>query len=91
MACPKRQAIRRVFVLPFFPDRFQIAEQNGNKIALSGSRGMFDGAVVIFRRGDAFSKDEKRIWQGRFKLDGRKGYKTIRLKTRNHAVAKIES
>jgi hypothetical protein len=52
---------------------------------------LFDGAVVIFRRGDAFSEGEKRIWQGRFKLDGRKGYKTISLKTRNHADARSKA
>lgn len=52
---------------------------------------LFDGAVVIFRRGDAVSKGEKRIWQGRFKLVGRKGYKTITLKTRNHADARSKA
>ena len=52
---------------------------------------LFDGSVVIFRRGDTCSEGEKRIWQGRFKLDGRKGYKTISLKTRNHSDARAKA
>jgi integrase len=53
----------------------------------------FDGNVVIFRRGDAVSKDDNRVWQARFKIDGMIGFKTVSLRTRNHydAVAKAKS
>jgi hypothetical protein len=53
----------------------------------------FDGNVVVFRRGDAMSQGEKRFWSARFKIEGRTGFKTISLKTRNHidAIAKAKS
>ena len=54
---------------------------------------LFDGNIVVFRRGDAISQGNKRLWQARFKLDGRVGFKTISLKTRNlvDAIAKAKS
>jgi integrase len=53
----------------------------------------YEGAVVVFRRGDALSQGAHRFWQARFKIDGRIGFKTISLKTRNYedAVAKAKS
>jgi hypothetical protein len=54
---------------------------------------LFDGNVVVFRRGDAISQRDKRIWQARFKLDGLVGFKTLSMKTRNQidAIAKAKS
>ena len=53
----------------------------------------FDGNIVVFRRGDAVSEGGKRFFQARLKIDGRIGFKTISLKTRNRidAVAKAKS
>jgi integrase len=53
----------------------------------------FDGNIVVFRRGDAVSQGDRRYFQARFKLDGRIGFKTISLKTRNRidAIAKAKS
>lgn len=53
----------------------------------------FDGNIVVFRRGDAVSEGDKRFYQARLKIDGRIGFKTISLKTRNRvdAVAKAKS
>ena len=47
-----------------------------------------DGSIIIFRRGDAVSEGEKRIWNARFKIKGWKGYKFVSLKTRNKELAK---
>jgi hypothetical protein len=52
---------------------------------------LFEGSVVIFRRGDAVSKAENRVWQARIKLDGMIGYKTISLKTKNYSDAKAKA
>jgi Phage integrase family len=52
---------------------------------------MNDGAIVLFRRGDAVSEGDKRFWQARFKLDGLIGYKTVSLKTRNHEDARAKA
>jgi hypothetical protein len=52
---------------------------------------LFDGAVIIFHRGDAISHGEQRIWWARLKLEGRNGYKTISLKTRNHSEARSKA
>jgi integrase len=54
---------------------------------------LYEGAVVVFRRGDAVSQGDRRFWQARLKIDGRIGFKTISLKTRNYedAVAKAKS
>lgn len=54
---------------------------------------LFEGNVVVFRRADAISEGDKRVWQARFKLDGMVGFKTLSLKTRNHvdAIAKAKS
>ena len=53
----------------------------------------FDGAVVVFRRGDAVSEGDKRIYQARLKISGRVGFKTISLKTRDRvdAIAKAKT
>jgi integrase len=53
----------------------------------------YDGAVVVFKRADAATSPEKRFWQCRLKIDGRIGFKTISLKTRNRedAVSKAKS
>lgn len=53
----------------------------------------FDGNIVVFRRGDAVSDGDKRIYQARLKIDGRIGFKTISLKTKNRvdAIAKAKS
>jgi integrase len=53
----------------------------------------FDGNIIVFRRGDAVSEGDKRIYQARLKIDGRIGYKTISLKTKNRvdAIAKAKS
>jgi integrase len=47
-----------------------------------------DGSVIIFRRGDAWSEGNKRIWQARLKIKGWKGYKFVSLKTTNKELAK---
>jgi integrase len=47
----------------------------------------FDGNVVVFRRGDAWSQGDKRFWNTRLKIAGRVGFKTISLKTRNRDEA----
>jgi hypothetical protein len=53
----------------------------------------FDGNIVVFRRGDAVSQGDKRFFQARLKIDGRIGFKTISLKTRNRidAISKAKS
>jgi hypothetical protein len=76
-------------VLSFFTDRFQFGEESVENSHYQDREEMFDGAVVIFRRGDAVSKN--RVWQGRFKLDGMIGYKTISLKTKNISDAKAKA
>jgi hypothetical protein len=52
---------------------------------------MFEGAVVLFRRGDAVSQGEKRFWSARFKIDGLVGFKFVSLRTRNHADARAKA
>ena len=47
----------------------------------------FDGMLVMFRRGDSLKSDDRRIWQARIKIVGRKGYKTISLKTHKYEDA----
>jgi len=47
----------------------------------------FDGHVVMFRRGDAFTKDASRVWQARFKIAGRTGFITKSLKTKKYEDA----
>jgi integrase len=82
----------RKFVLSSFTDRIQF-EVAIVKTHYQEREELLDGHVVIFRRGDAMSQGDRRIWQARFKIDGRVGFKTISLKTRNHAdaVAKAKS
>jgi hypothetical protein len=79
----------QIFVLSFFSDHFQMRERMA--LHYQDREELYEGAVVIFHRGDSISHDEKRIWWGRFKLDGRNGYKTISLKTRNHAEARAKA
>jgi hypothetical protein len=52
---------------------------------------MFEGAVVLFRRGDAVS--DGGFWSARFKIDGLVGFKFVSMRTRNHAdaIAKAKS
>jgi hypothetical protein len=54
---------------------------------------LYEGDVIVFRRGDAISKGDKRFWQARFKIDGQPGFKTLSLKTRNRddAIAKAKA
>jgi hypothetical protein len=47
----------------------------------------YEGAVVIFRRGDSLKHGNERIWQARFKLEGMTGYKTVSLKTAKYEDA----
>ena len=41
----------------------------------------YEGAVVLFRRADSGKLGNKRIWNARFKLEGKTGYKLVSLKT----------
>jgi hypothetical protein len=52
---------------------------------------MFEGAVVLFHRGDAVTSGEKRVWSARFKIDGRTGFKFVSLRTKNHADARAKA
>jgi hypothetical protein len=49
--------------------------------------------IAVYRRGDAVSQGDKRFYQARLKIDGRIGFKTVSLKTRNYedAVAKAKT
>jgi hypothetical protein len=54
-------------------------------------RELYEGRVVMFRRPDSWRRDEDRIWQARFKLQGLAGYKTVSLKTPIYDDARVKA
>jgi hypothetical protein len=86
--------IPQKFRITYYPECVHFQEGNTPVSGHYDERSeFFDGAVVVFHRGDAVSQGEKRLWSARFKIDGRTGFKFVSLRTRNYidAVAKAKS